>query len=166
MKSRAEQRHGAAPPVQWRDSHRNSVRLHQQLSKTSPGEKKRKKTKLTTVWRVATRHQWKTNVYETLTNGVKADAWSVRDRRAIGGVGGTWLRWACGGSQQCQCKLAELRLRIWAKGRSLQAPCSSETSLCVWSACTAIHTARGAEIVSQTRRSNNTLTTNLLMTVN
>ncbi len=36
---------------------------------------------------MATRHQWKTNVYETLTNGVKADAWSVRDRRAIGGAG-------------------------------------------------------------------------------
>lgn len=80
---------------------------------------KKKKTKFTTVWRVATRHQWKTNVCETLTNGVKAGAWSVRDRRAIGGRGVRGCWWACGGSQQCRCKLAELRVRNWAKGRSL-----------------------------------------------
>lgn len=48
MKSRAEQRHGAAPPVQWRDSHRNSVRLYQQLSWVKQAPEK-KKTKFTTV---------------------------------------------------------------------------------------------------------------------
>lgn len=54
MKSSAEQRHEAAPPVQWRDSHRNSVRFYQQLSKTSLRKKRKQNPQQSGGWQHAT----------------------------------------------------------------------------------------------------------------
>jgi len=54
IKSKAEQRHGAAPPVQWRDWHRNSVRFYQQLSKTSLRKKEKLNSQQSGGWQHAT----------------------------------------------------------------------------------------------------------------
>lgn len=121
--------------------------------KQAPGREREKKTKCTTDWRVATRRQWKTNVCETLTNDVKAGAWSVRDRRAIGGAG---VR-GSGGRVEGVNSVSVNSLN-WESGSGRKVAVfrsRSETCLCVWSAHTCkdnTHSTRSRNSIADAKK--------------
>lgn len=147
MKSRAEQRHGAAPPVQWRDSHRNSVRFYQQLSKTSL--RKKEKTKFTTVWRVASHN---TNEKQMCVRPWPMGWRPARDQCVIGERLEEEGCVAADGRVEAVNSVAVNSLnyeRTELGERSQPLGANSETCLCIYSQLkqvTAKHSTRGAKL--------------------